>query len=669
MEKNNSIMTKITNDKDTRYYHALIQKAKQEEIDLDYTRNEIFQLAMQKGSEWFKDTEFYSEKDATRAFLLGFSQWLWDYQNERDITIRRGWYLQYKQYAQKLWYKKHKEGNYKTNFNTTYSGMLSTVLWELIRNNDLCYYSSFSVKDVSRKIWYNKEKGWKNVFIFGEKTATTPYFRKTCEILGLKVLYSAGGKPSAAGTEGIFFNSEDFDKELPVLLLTLTDYDRDGQRGVESGGYKQAKVYCDRKGLKLTHKRIGVDPSDIKTMFDETGDEKYLLTPEGSCFILPNQPDESSVTDEKVKEIVKRLTRKEKQTDISEITGISKGKIGKINKAVREFWDIEDIITEFASWELQYGIPYNDPDTGETIYLGIEIEALATDYYYEKILEAILEFYSIEDMSNYARDLHTPNETDYSEKATEYSQELAKDNDEYQEFSKEIKDLEVQVRYLQNKQDVIVQDIKNNLWDTAQEIYEETSFDNRQRKWDSETENWCEDSVKTMIDVHDILIKEAVKKQTHFTDVENSMIWSGNQTLRFKKSQLLSKLVEELGKLIDDSEIDLPDDFDFESLMKPAKYQCPDCELVIFDIPDSDKQINCPECSQWIDVEGQEIAEETRETSETNETDLSLLKKLLNEFDNITKKDIDIEIDLSDKEKERMEALFDEMDSDSEEEA
>lgn len=491
-------------ESDKKFYIEIINYCDSHNIEYNASQSIIFDLATKHGLEIFErvaDANGYTRHNCkvchkhewkrnkfelasiiTKAFLIDFGSWIWNWNDERNISIRRIWYLRYKQLVQILFLKDH---HLKTKFNDYYAGLLSRELWTLVRTNPELYYSSFSVKDMSRTVWNFEPLGWKNIVVLGEKDATTPYFQETCRILGIQVLFSGKGKTSAAAVEVMYNDmvSRKFDHETPIYIFTLTDWDEDGLIGVESGFLKQVEIFAERFDYEIVHQRVGISPDDLED------DDKSPLK---KCFELPKQD---------------------------------------------------------TTWARTNGIPFINDD-GDTLYLGIELEALPTAYFYNRILESCYEYFTQEEMSDFIRQKHTPENYEYESEIEDLVKNHLQSNSyDYKklEFQKGI--LQDKIYNLNSKQDDLVDPVKDDLWEKTKDIPEQADFDDRQREWDETVGDWNADSVNEMYDNHKTKIEASVKAQKPFNGYYEG--------LDFKSDQLIEKFRKTVDDMIQNGDLEI----------------------------------------------------------------------------------------------------------------
>ncbi len=511
---------------DKTYYLQILRYCEDNNIEYDASKGILNDLASRFGLKFFEDVADnygYARHNCmkcsmheykrntfdslprmvTTAFLIDFGSWIWAYNTERNISVRRIWYLRYKQLVQILFMANH---HIKTPFNEYYAGLLSKELWKLVQNNPELYYESFAVKDMSRQVWSAEAKGWKNIIVLGEKDATTPFFEETCKILGISVLFSGKGKTSAAAVEVVYNDmvSRKFDHDTPIYVFTLTDWDEDGLLGVESGFLKQVETYAKRFDYEIVHKRVGIFPDDL----DDADKSPYE-----KCFILPKQN---------------------------------------------------------TAWARENGIEFHDSD-GSTKYLGIELEALPTAYFYNRILEACYEFFTQEEMSNFVRVRSTPSEYSYEEESDSVAQIFLENNSyEYKELDFIINLYQRKITECEREQNDLLEPIKHDIWEQTKSVLDEPNWDDRQREWDENAEKWDEDSVEEMHDNHKVKIEAAVRSQRQF------FIW--NSGLGFEVSQLTDKFKNMVSDKLNNGEITLDidesefnnDADDFETYILPS---------------------------------------------------------------------------------------------------
>jgi hypothetical protein len=175
-------------------------------------------------------------------------------------SLRVLWYRSFKQYAMSV--MKDDLDLDKAN------ALLSQGLAELVRSGEYMY-EDFAVEDFAYSKDFTEFIRSLNVIMFVEKASEFPKFQKSCEILGIKILLQGSGRPNFSSTEYIythFFNGH-VDKDHPVRILTLTDFDYDGINPIAGGFVKQMKHYTPyvrvgRVGLEskqISKDRLSVD--------------------------------------------------------------------------------------------------------------------------------------------------------------------------------------------------------------------------------------------------------------------------------------------------------------------------------------------------------------------------------------------------------------------------
>ena len=167
-------------------------------------------------------------------------------------SLRVLWYRSFKQYAMSV--MKDDLDLDKAN------ALLSQGLAELVRTGDFMY-EDFAVEDFAYAQDFTEFIRSLNVIMFVEKSSEFPKFKKSCEILGIKVLLQGSGRPNFSSTEYIythFFNGK-VDKDHPIRILTLTDFDYDGIKPIAGGFVKQMQHYTPY--VKVG--RVGLESSQI----------------------------------------------------------------------------------------------------------------------------------------------------------------------------------------------------------------------------------------------------------------------------------------------------------------------------------------------------------------------------------------------------------------------
>lgn len=275
-------------EKDRAFYEEMLKYAEDNGITVNQSDCDIFSIGTQLSLSEIERISGYSQTNFIKAFLVGFYRWVWVYCEERDFAVRRIWYLRFKQFCIILFAKDYAEKikngllSDKKKFGRYYSQKLSEILSLMVKQNadySGLLYADFAISDLSRFTWTKPEYAWSNIFLFGEKDATTPLFEPLCEIIGIRKLYSGKGKSAKAAIEKLFLSGE-LNPKKPLICLTATDWDWDGINGVESGFVKQVQFYSRIFGFDAQFFRVGISPEDIPD------NEK---TPEGKCFVMERQ--------------------------------------------------------------------------------------------------------------------------------------------------------------------------------------------------------------------------------------------------------------------------------------------------------------------------------------------------------------------------------------------
>ena len=484
----------IFNAKDVKFYYQLLDIAAKEGFELDKAKHRLYDWVVQlqedypqRAAEFFmeilpKYKIGFTEIKLVRAFYVEQAHYVWDYTDEREIGQRRHWYLNFKQFAIMMWMELHNEkmenGDIKATFQKKWDKKTSEAMKGLIRNawkekKDL-RYSHWAVKDQSRQFWEQTEYAFENIFLFGEKDSTTPLFQRIVKILGLKCLYSAHGKSAMAGVEKIF-DKITFDASKPIVLLGLSDWDKDGIKGVESGTIKHVKLYCEKHGYEFIYHRVGISPEDI-----DPADQ----TPMGKCYILP-----------------KKIWR----------TNWAK------NKAI---W-----YTDSKGTRMPMGIEL------EAFPVSYYREKILT-----KLLEI---GYTLEDFSDYCRDKETPDISEYNSKRSNLAYSLAEDNPDLKEMVIEKEILEARIEEIDQQIEIKKEEIRGLLKPEQDRVLALPDWDSRQRKWDTEEKDWDPESIKDTYEKHEKEIWDAVRKEEDLVSYWNGALGFEKRQLERKLGRAL----------------------------------------------------------------------------------------------------------------------------------
>ena len=191
----------------------------------------------------------FSWKNMSRAWGMCESQVA---KGKETGSLRVLWYRSFKQYAMSV--MKDDLDLDKAN------ALLSQGLAELVRTGEFMY-EDFAVEDFAYAKDFTEFINSLNVIMFVEKASEFPKFQKSCEILGIKVLLQGSGRPNFSSTEYIythFFNGK-VDKDHPIRILTLTDFDYDGINPIAGGFVKQMQHYTPHVRVG----RVGLESSQI----------------------------------------------------------------------------------------------------------------------------------------------------------------------------------------------------------------------------------------------------------------------------------------------------------------------------------------------------------------------------------------------------------------------
>ncbi len=420
--------------------------------------------------------------------------------------------------------------------------------------------------------------------------------------------------------------------EKTIVLAIVSDYDHAGYNAVAGGFIKQFKLICSIYGLEIKYKRVGLMPSHVpirrlkpsfalyspplraaircnkckKTQYICNYCGKIVKTANGkpkSCNNKDrdgNNCDGDEFTKLRIQTKVKAQTRNGflRKSDRDDIIRDNDMKFKFINKIACSNCDNkdQDISIESNPWMSVYGVPFCEThDTCHTINkdefsdrskfkqdntcfiirYGIELDALGASYYYNDIVEFILDALGIKKMSDWCRQEYTPDDYEYQNTLESLAKEYIKDDYEYIELNNKIDSLRAEIDSLRQEKEDMIEPIKNSLWEHAEPIVKDNSWDDRQRTWiESENENedgsWSESSIKDMHQNHIDTIKGSIKRKSRFISY-----WMG---LDFRKSILQDKLENLVKEEIDAGNIEIDVDTeeeadDFAVLMIEKKYK------------------------------------------------------------------------------------------------
>lgn len=198
-----------------------------------------------------KKVKGFNWKNMGKAWGMAEADLLKTTQKETG-SLRVLWYRSFKLYAMRV--MKDDLDLDKAN------ALLSQGLAELVRTGEFMY-EDFAVEDFAYAKDFTEFINSLNVIMFVEKASEFPKFQKSCEILGIKVLLQGSGRPNFSSTEYIythFFNGK-VDKDHPIRILTLTDFDYDGINPIAGGFVKQMQHYTPHVRVG----RVGLESSQI----------------------------------------------------------------------------------------------------------------------------------------------------------------------------------------------------------------------------------------------------------------------------------------------------------------------------------------------------------------------------------------------------------------------
>lgn len=207
-------------------------------------------------------------------------------------SLRKHWYLGHKDTIQHIserlgvWRKADGSMN-----DASANGCMNGVYQKMVVNTRLVTYLDLFVEDDDRK--FNVVPSYQrlpapldNILICVEKNAA----RKDCVLigtaLGVRVILSGKGKMGRAGTERVLRKafSTHFEtdtpgnlvtEESPLYLLTISDWDYDGEAVIAPAFRNQLERYIDPNLIQDV--RVGVKPSQIGQMGYDTESKAYMV--------------------------------------------------------------------------------------------------------------------------------------------------------------------------------------------------------------------------------------------------------------------------------------------------------------------------------------------------------------------------------------------------------
>jgi hypothetical protein len=146
-----------------------------------------------------------------------------------------------------------------------WAGRLSLIYSNLVDDEDVTYKDLW-VSDASRltKSFWGDLFQYANIILCVEKDSLFGDFEAAAKAIGAKVLVSGRGKMSKAATELVLrkhFNwrnrfSNPFSSENPLIVLSITDWDYDGESVIAPTFAEQARRYTEH----VAEARVGIFP-------------------------------------------------------------------------------------------------------------------------------------------------------------------------------------------------------------------------------------------------------------------------------------------------------------------------------------------------------------------------------------------------------------------------
>lgn len=160
-------------------------------------------------------------------------------------------------------------------------GRLSTAYGWIVDNLDVTYKQLW-VEDASRKMkrFYTELFRNANIIVAVEKDGMLKRFTVMAKALGARSIYSGKGKSGKAGIElllrehfGWSERHNPFSEESPLVVISITDYDYDGEVVIGKTFAQQMRRYTPH----VLEVRVGVTPAQVKDAGYEWPDTWYLV--------------------------------------------------------------------------------------------------------------------------------------------------------------------------------------------------------------------------------------------------------------------------------------------------------------------------------------------------------------------------------------------------------
>ena len=209
-------------------------------------------------------------------------------------ALRRHWYQWYKTDLAGPLSRQYDEDSNNSKWGFNWSGRLSQTYAKLVDNDDVTYRDlwvedgSRMIKDFIYRLFANA-----NIFVVVEKDSLFPDFEIASRNLGAKVLYSGKGKSSKAAIEKVLrehfgwpgqslwnYETNEYDdfeqafsEEKPLIVLTISDFDYDGEAVIDPTFGEQARRYTSH----VIEARVGIQPAHVTQKGLDLQDKWYTV--------------------------------------------------------------------------------------------------------------------------------------------------------------------------------------------------------------------------------------------------------------------------------------------------------------------------------------------------------------------------------------------------------
>ena len=327
-------------------------------------------------------------------------------------ALRRHWYHYFKMFAQEFSQQARNENIQESTWGIRWSGNLSQAYGSIV-NQGRVTYKNLWVSDASRMMasTYSELYQNANILICVEKDSLFEDFKLLANKIGARAIYSGKGKSSKAAIEKLldenFLNQYEptITPDNPLIVLTITDYDYDGEKVISDTFPNQILRYIDADSL--VYARCGIHPH----MVDEADRQSSAYE------IKMNNRKSKEWAYEKA---MTQLVCVNNCTDVSYFGNASLG-------------------CPECSNEL---IPYVRSDEQPRFY-GYEIEALRTVDYYEAVTRIVCEIIGIDTINSHLREECVPDVWNVADTITD---DLLNNDTEYQEISKRLDEYRLRIR-------------------------------------------------------------------------------------------------------------------------------------------------------------------------------------------------------------------------------